>query len=142
MVDPVDLETNVLEFLKKSFMFVRLERVGDREVVLFQRTETESEARFRPRILRLSLLVPGDWVLLDLAADRLVLGQDGRTPGPRGAGTALEAGAEGTEFEEQGIRFEALQVPGGRHYVPVELAERLTAAGVLERFGLERPLGR
>ena len=121
MVDPVDLEVNVLEFLRKSFMFARRATVDGREVLLFQRTETESESRFRPKVLRLYVAVVADWVLFDLAAELLVLGKDGHAPGPRGTGTALEAGAEAAEFDEQGIRFRRHALADGWLYLPVDL---------------------
>lgn len=123
MVDPVDLEVNVLEFLRKSFMFARRANVGERELAVFQRTETESESRFRPKILRLYVAVPSDWVIYDLAADLLLLGREGRAPAPRATGTALEAGAEAAEFDEQGLRFRRHRLTDGWVYLPVDLEE-------------------
>ena len=139
MVDPVELETNVLEFLRKSFMFARSHELAGREVAIFQRTETETESKFRPKILRLFLVIPTDWVLYDLAGEMLVLGRDGRTPGPRAAGTAVEAGAEGAEFDEQGIRFHRRPVGSGWLYAPAELDVALEAPGTLGELGIGPP---
>ena len=137
MVELAELEVNVLEFVHKSFSFSRMVPWGDREIAVFQRTETENETQFRPKILRLTLAVPRDWVIFDLAADILVLGSDGHTPGPRTAGTATEAAAEAREFREQGIAFRRVPVAGGVLYAPADLADELAApAG---RAALELP---
>ena len=141
MVDVTDLESNVLEFLRKNFAFARLATVGDREYAVFQRTETESESQFRPRILRLSLVVPADWVLHDLAADLLVLGRDGHTPGPRGTGTAVEAAAQTQEFVEQGIPFRRRALPGGWLYVPADSEGSITDPTALAALGIPGPVG-
>ncbi|MCI4361451.1 MAG: hypothetical protein L3J91_07065, partial [Thermoplasmata archaeon] len=100
MVELADLEINVLEFVHKNFSFNRMATWKDQELAVFQRTETENEAKFRPKIIHLVLAVPREWVIYDLAADLLVLGRDGHTPGPRPVGTAVEAAAETHEFRE------------------------------------------
>src|ERR1700675_2725779 len=103
MVDLTELEANVLEFVHKSFAFSRIVPIDGEELAVLHRTETESESQFRPKLLRLFLVVPKEWVIYDLAADLLVLGRDGHTPGHRSGGTAVEAAAETSEFVEQGV---------------------------------------
>lgn len=135
MVDPVDLETNVLDFLHKSFMWLRSAEVAGEEIAVFQRTETESESRFRPKVLRLFVVVPTAWIVFDLAAEQLLLAQDGHTPLPRPAGSAQEAGAEGSEFVEQGIRFLRRPAADGWVYLPADRAA-LDAADRRSALGL------
>ncbi|MFI5414820.1 MAG: hypothetical protein ACHQ16_04035, partial [Candidatus Lutacidiplasmatales archaeon] len=84
MVDEADLETNVLEFVLKSFQFDRTETVGDTEFAVFHRTETESESKFRPKLVKLVVAVPKEWVVHDLASDLLLIASDGVHPGHRG----------------------------------------------------------
>ncbi|HKV89726.1 MAG TPA: hypothetical protein VJQ43_00825, partial [Thermoplasmata archaeon] len=98
MLDEADLETNVLEFVLKSFQFDRTQTVGGVDYAVFHRTETESESKFRPRLVKLVLAVPRDWVVHDLAADLLLIASDGVHPGHRGSGAAVEASAEKSEF--------------------------------------------
>ena len=126
VVELAELEVNVLEFVHKSFSFDRLVAWQGRELAVFRRTETENETKFRPKILRLVLVVPRDWIIFDLAADLLVLGADGHTPGPRPVGTAVESAAETHEFREQGIEFRRVSVGALLLYVPKELAPDLT----------------
>ena len=119
MLDEADLETNVLEFVLKSFQFDRLETVGAEEYAVFHRTETESESKFRPKLVKLVVAVPRAWVVHDLAADLLLIASDGAHPGRRGTGTAVEAAAEKSEFTEQGVEWSRLPRPtGGWVYVP------------------------
>ena len=130
MVELSELEINVLEFVHKNFSFARMANWKGRELAVFLRTETENEAKFRPQIVHLVLVVPSEWVIYDLAADLLVLGADGHTPGPRPVGTAVESAAETHEFREQGIEFHRFSVAGVLLYVPKELAVDLnTPAG-------------
>ena len=103
VVDETDLETNVLEFVLKSFQFDRMETVGAVEYAIFHRTETESESQFRPKLVKLVLAVPRDWIVHDLASDLMLIAPDGVHPGHRGTGTAMEAGGEKAEFSEQGV---------------------------------------
>ena len=137
MIELAELEVNVLEFLHKSFSFARLVPWREQELAVFQRTETENEAKFRPKIVHLLLVVPREWVLYDLAADVLVLGSDGRTPGPRPAGTAVESAAESHEFREQGIDFRRVDVGGRLVYVPKTWAAELTGAAGRSALGLD-----
>jgi hypothetical protein len=122
MLDVADLETNVLEFVHKSFAFARVAEVEGREAVVFHRTETESESQFRPKIVRLYLVVPREWVVLDGAEEMLRLAHDGKTLGITTVGEAVETGAESVQFTEQGIAFH--RVPLGERswaYLPSEL---------------------
>ena len=105
MVDDASLEMNVLSFREKSFSFDRTLTLGPTEYVVFHRTEVESESRFRPKLLRLTLAIPRGVILGDLASEMLVLAADGKTPGPRRTASAQEVDAEEAEFREQGIDF-------------------------------------
>jgi len=136
MAELAELEVNVLEFVRKSFGFSRVASVGGRELAAFHRTETESETQFRPKLLRLHLVVPTEWIVYDLAGDLLLLARDGVHPGPRGTGTAHETAAETREFREQGIDFRRFDVAGGHVYVPAELADEVTAPAVLAELGV------
>ena len=136
MVELAELEVNVLEFVHKNFSFARMVPWGPGEIAVFQRTETENETQFRPKIIHLLLAVPREWVIYDLAADLLVLGSDGHTPGPRGVGTATEAAAETQEFREQGIDFRRFAVGGVLLYVPKSPAGRLTTLDGRTAWGL------
>jgi hypothetical protein len=119
VVDEADLESNVLEFVLKSFQFDRMETVGGVEYAVFHRTETESESKFRPKLVKLVVAVPRDWIVHDLASDLMLIAPDGAHPGHRGSGTAVEAAAEKTEFSEQGVDWVRLPRPeGGWVYVP------------------------
>lgn len=122
MLDVADLEMNVLEFVHKSFAFARVAAVGDREAVVFARTETESESQFRPKIVHLYLAVPREWVVFDGAEEMLRLAKDGKTLGLTTVGEGVETGAESVQFTEQGIAFH--RVPLGERvwaYLPSEL---------------------
>jgi|GEM_PF-442565 len=122
MLDVADLEMNVLEFVHKSFAFARVATVGDREAVVFARTETESESQFRPKIVHLYLAVPREWVVLDGAEEMLRLAHDGKTLGITTVGEGIETGAESVQFTEQGIAFH--RIPLGERawgYIPSEL---------------------
>ena len=138
MLDAADLETNVLEFVRKSFAFSRFAEIGGEELVVFQRTETESESQFRPRILRLHLAVPRAWVLMDGAGETLALARDGRTLLPRTVGEAVEAAAESSEFTEQGIEFHRLPLKErGWLYVPEERRAAWTTADGYAALGVQ-----
>jgi len=136
VVELAELEVNVLEFVHKNFSFARMVPWKDQELAVFQRTETENEAKFRPKIIHLVLVVPRTWVIYDLAADLLVLGTDGRTPGPRPVGTAVEAAAETHDFREQGIEFRRFSVDAVLLYVPKDLAAELTTPEGRAALGL------
>jgi hypothetical protein len=133
MIEDSDLESNVLEFVLKSFQYDRTTEVGGTEYALFHRTETESESQFRPKLVKLVLVVPKAWVVHDLASDLLLIASDGVHPGPRGSGTAMEAAAEKTEFPEQGVDWVRVARPnGGWIYYPKAGQEHWTAAALAE----------
>jgi hypothetical protein len=122
VVDLADLEVNVLEFRHKSFGFARVGTVAGTEYAVFHRTETESETKFRPKILRLVVVVPRAWIVYDLAAEVLLLARDGVHAGTRPTGSALEASVEADRFLEQSIEFERHPTSNGVLYVPTEIA--------------------
>jgi hypothetical protein len=137
MADDAELEVNLLEFLLKSFSFGRVAAVDGVEYAVFHRTETESEMQFRPRLVTLQVVVPKSWVVYELAADLLLIARDGRTPGHRSTGSALEEAAEKTEFDEQGVRWRKTTLARGSVvYVPLELADALLAAPGRAALGL------
>ncbi len=122
MLDVADLEMNVLEFVHKSFAFARTATVGDREAVIFARTETESESQFRPKIVHLYLAVPQEWVVLDGAEEMLRLAHDGKTLGLTTVGEGVETGAESVQFTEQWIAFHRVPLADRSWvYLPSEL---------------------
>jgi hypothetical protein len=132
-----DLEINVLEFRQRSFQFQRLATVGGREVARFSRTETETESRFRPKLIHLHLLVPFEWVVFDEPNDVLLVARDGATVPPRLTEQVVEVGAERTEFEEQGIAWKRVGGPSGAFvYAPAELAHSLLTPESFAATGL------
>ena len=137
MLTSGDLEVNVLEFRQRSFQFQRMARVGDEDVALFSRTETETESRFRPKLIHLHLLVPVAWVVLDEPNDVLLLARDGTTVPVRMTEQVVEVGAERSEFDEQGIPFRRERGPSGSFvYAPTELAGRWLNADTYAAVGL------
>ncbi len=122
MLDVADLEMNVLEFVHKSFAFARVATIEGGEAVVFARTETESESQFRPKLVRLYLAVPREWVILDGAEEMLRLARDGKTLGLTTVGEGVETAAEAAQFTEQGIAFHRISL-GERAwgYLPSEL---------------------
>jgi hypothetical protein len=137
VLEEADLEVNILEFHGKNFAFEHLASLAEEEYVIFTRTETESESKLRPKLVRLRVVVPRRWVLYDLAADLLVLGRDGKTPGARSTEAAIEAAAEKAEFKEQGIAWRRSKLAdGGFVYVPEELAGPLLGSGGLTTLGI------
>jgi len=126
MLTAADLEVNVLEFRQRSFQFERLATVGDQEIALFRRTETESESQFRPRLVHLWLAVPLAWVVWDERADLLRIAKDHRALPMAPDESVVEVRAEPPEFHEQGIGWKRADGPGGTLvYAPAELADRL-----------------
>lgn len=119
MLDGADLETNVFEFVHKSFQFDLFQTVADVEYAVFHRTETESESQFRPKLVRLVVVVPRGSLVHDLAADLVLVAPDGVHPGRRGSGSAVEAAAETSEFTEQGVAWVRLRRKEGEWvYLP------------------------
>jgi hypothetical protein len=137
MLTAGDLEVNVLEFRQRSFQFQRLATIDGRDVALFSRTETETESRFRPKLIHLHLLVPVEWVVLDEPNDVLLLARDGATVPVRLTEQVVEVGAERPEFEEQGIPFQRGPGPSGSFvYAPTEFADRWLTATAYGTVGL------
>jgi hypothetical protein len=119
MLEDADLEMNVLEFVQKSFQFDRSATVAGVEYAVFHRTETESESQFRPKLVKLVLAVPREWLVHDLASDLVLIAPDGIHPGPRGAGGAMEAAAEKSEFRQHGVDWvRHPRASGGWVYLP------------------------
>ena len=135
MLTDAEVESQVLSFLHKSYGFLRSVQAPGTDLVLFGRTETESESRLRPRLVRLYLAVPRERILLAASGEELALGRDGR-PGPRAPGSAVESAAERSEVSEQGFDWRRLRVDGGLLYVPRELAGELGTEAALGRLGL------
>ena len=119
MVDDETLAMNVLQFAGKSFDYDSTVVVGDIEYAIFARTETESEAKLRPELVRMRVVVPREWVHYEEAADTLMLLAPGGTAGParrRAAGATM---LEPEEFRDQGIDWHRLALAGGhRLYLP------------------------
>jgi hypothetical protein len=131
-----DLELNVLEFRHRSFQFDRLVEVDASPIAVFSRTETESERQLRPKLVRLAVVVPQDWLVLDDAADLLRVSRDGRLPKLE-PGEAVEVAAEPAEFEEQGLAWRRRGgSASGYVYAPAELAARLLEPAALATLGL------
>jgi hypothetical protein len=132
-----DLEINVLEFRQRSFQFQRLASVDGRDVALFSRTETETESRFRPKLIHLHLLVPQAWVVFDEPNDVLLIARDGATLPVRLSEQVVEVGAERTEFDEQGIAWRRDGGPSGSFvYAPAELSGTLLTAASYAALGI------
>ncbi|MCI4353232.1 MAG: hypothetical protein L3K14_07620 [Thermoplasmata archaeon] len=126
MVDDETLSMNVLQFAGKNFDYESTVRVASLEYAIFARTETETEAKLRPQLVRLRVVVPREWVHYEEAFDTLVLVSGQGTPGPqrrRAAGTTM---LEPEEFRDQGIDWHRLTLPG-RHslYLPKGEESRL-----------------
>ncbi len=137
MLTASDLEVNVLEFRQRSFQFERLGAVGEEEVAVFYRTETESESQFRPRLVHLRLLVPLAWVVLDAENDTLAIARDGQTVPVRLAEPVVEVGAEPPEFQEQGIGWMRRSGPSGALvYAPAERASEWLSDAAFVSLGI------
>ncbi|MCI4363973.1 MAG: hypothetical protein L3K13_06715 [Thermoplasmata archaeon] len=136
MVEPAQLESTILEFRHKSFSFEGRLEVHDQPWVVFARSETESESKFRPRVVRLRVLVPVAWVHADPAGELLLLGREGAPGLSPPSGPALEVAAEPDEFEEQGIDWVRWRPrPERLLYMPTELAGALRKLPEVERLG-------
>lgn len=114
MVDEEELASTVLSFYGASFGFERTLRVQGSELALFTRRETESEAKFRPKVVRRWVLVPREWLFFERRQEVLVLGKDGRKPSHAGLVPiqSSEGGRPPEEFQEQGIDFVTRKFPG------------------------------
>ena len=132
-----DLEINVLEFRQRSFQFQRAAPVNGRDVALFSRTETETESRFRPKLIHLNLLLPQAWVVYDEPNDILLVSRDGATIPVRLSEQVVEVGAEPPEFEEQGLSWKRVGGPSGSYvYAPAELSSELLTPTAYATLGM------
>jgi hypothetical protein len=137
VVDDETLSMNVLQFAGKSFDYDSTVTVGDTEYAIFARTETESEAKLRPELVRMRVVVPRKWVEYEEASDTLLLTAPGGTAGParrRSAGATL---LEPEEFRDQGIDWHRL-TPAGNHrlYLPKSEESRLLSPEGRSALGL------
>ncbi len=127
----------MLEFRQRAFQFERVSEIEGVPFALFSRTETESESRFRPRLVHLKLAVPQAWVVYDEPNDALALARDGKTVPVRLTEPVVEVAAERPEFREQGIEWRRADGPGGvLVYAPAEHAERLLTPSGFAALGL------
>ena len=136
MLTVADLAMNVFDFRHRSFQFDRLVELAGGPHAVFCRTETESERQLRPRLVRLTVVVPLGWVVFDEAADALHLAPKG--PARRSdEELAVEVAAEPPEFEEGGVRWKrALAGSAGYVYAPAEFARQLLSPEGLAELGL------
>lgn len=137
VLTPADLEVNVLDFRQRSFQFERLATFEGTEFAVFSRTETESESKFRPRLVHLRLAVPLAWILLDEGTDSLRISRDGLGLPMAPAEAVVEVGAERPEFREQGVEWRRAKGPSGSLvYAPAEFAGRLLTPEGFAGLGL------
>jgi hypothetical protein len=137
VLDVADLEMNLLEFRQRQFQFERLADVEGAPYVVFTRTETEDESRFRPKLVHLKVVVPQAWVVHDLANDVLLLAKDGRTIPVRLSEPVVEVAAEPPQFHEQGVAFRrAPSASRALVYAPEELAGKLLRPEGLAALGI------
>jgi hypothetical protein len=123
MLSASDLEINVLDFRQRSFSFERLASLDGTEFAVFARTETESESKFRPKLVHLKLAVPLAWILLDETSDSLRVSRDGLGLPMVPAEGVVEVGAERPEFREQGVEWRRSEGPSSSLvYAPAEFA--------------------
>jgi hypothetical protein len=137
VLDEGTLSMNLLDFRLKSFGYERTAEVNGRPFLLFHRTETESESKLRPQLVKLWVVLPAEWVKFDETLDSLVIRPEGRSRGPRSTGIALEVDAEAERFTEQGLPFRRRPLgKDGVLYVPEELSEPLASPAALTSLGL------
>lgn len=147
MVDDETLALNILQFAGKSFDYDSTISVRGTEYAVFGRTETETEAKLRPELVRMRVVIPRAWVEYEEASDTLQIRPAVAADGParrRAAGATM---LEPEEFRDQGIEWHRLTVsPKHTLYVPkgeeaaLLSAEGRSALGVPE--GGVRPTGR
>jgi hypothetical protein len=108
VLDDQTLSLNVLQFAGKSFDYDSTISVDGTEYAIFGRTETETEAKLRPELVRMRVVVPREWVQYEEASDTLLLVSPGADTGPsrrRAAGATM---LEPEEFRDQGIDWHRL----------------------------------
>ena len=137
MVEDETLSLNVLQFAGKSFDYDSTVMIGGTEYAIFARTETETEAKLRPELVRMRVVVPRDWVHYEEASDTLLLAAPGGAAGPsrrRAAGATM---LEPEEFRDQGIDWHRLTLTG-RHtlYLPKGEEARLLAPEGRQALGV------
>jgi hypothetical protein len=137
MLDEAALASNILSFVQKNFGFSQLARVGEHEYAVFQRTETESEAKFRPRLIELFLVVPLEWIRLDEEKDSLEI-RIGSTVEESGTpGTAQDIEHEKPEFAAHGATWTRVKVADARWaYLPSERFQGRAAASAIATLGI------
>jgi hypothetical protein len=119
VVDDEILSLNVLQFAGKSFDYDSTVTVGGKEYAIFGRTETETEAKLRPELVRMRVVVPREWVQYEEASDTLQLLSPGAPAGPSRRRVAGATMLEPEEFRDQGIDWHRLAL-AGKHslYLP------------------------
>ena len=122
---------NVLEFRQRSFQFERIVEARAGPYAIFSRTETESERQLRPKLVRLTVLVPLPWLVYDDSADALRITTKGAPRTPTEA-SAVEIAAEPSEFEEAGERWKRAALgAAGYVYAPAERSAELLSVDAL-----------
>jgi hypothetical protein len=138
VLDLADLEMNLLEFRQRQFQFERRAEVEGTPYIVFTRTETEDESRFRPKLVHLKVVVPQAWVVHDEANDVLRVAKDGSTLPVRLAEPVVEVGAEPSHFLEQGVAFRrAPSAARALVYAPEELAPKLLRPEGFAALGID-----
>lgn len=119
MVDDETLSVNVLQFAGKSFDYDSTVTIAGMEYAVFGRTETETEAKLRPELVRMRVVVPRAWVQYEEASDTLFLQSGAPAEGGSRRRAAGATRLEPEEFRDQGVDWHRLAL-GGRHtlYVP------------------------
>ncbi len=126
MLDEATLSMNILQFAGKSFDFESTVTVAGVEYAVFARTETETEAKLRPKLVRMRVVVPRTWVTYEEASDTLVLAKEGVTGAPQRRRAAGATTLEPEEFRDQGIDWKRETVAEHQQlYLPKEDAARL-----------------
>ncbi len=136
MLTVADLEVNVLEFCHRTFQFERVVERDGGPFALFSRTETESERQLRPKLVRLTLVAPLAWVVVDPVTDSLRLTASGAIAPTSPDGAAAEVAAEPPEFDADGARWKRVAVGPGYVYAPWPFAPELLAPSALAALGV------
>ncbi|MCI4323078.1 MAG: hypothetical protein L3K03_03500 [Thermoplasmata archaeon] len=127
------LTDTVMAFRGKSFDFLRSYSLAGTPFAVFGRTETESELKFRPPIVRLRVWVPVSWLSEGSEGGEILLTPPGQLITAKSTVEAVEVAAESDRFFESGVEFSRRRWPNGRiTYVPEEFAPSLDRPEVLE----------